>query len=276
MRMGITIMGQNNSSTTNQKQSNTDHKDKHQKQQQQASGFQSPLDMVEAEADDQSGVFLDVPKESSSSSSNDVKNNNRSAYWWISPSTIVPWLQSQRRCFLRWTSAGSEEHHKDGPLIVLPDKTVPAKKQKRTLIQTLEQAKDLPGTGGYFNIHIVVNEERTMRRVAPLQRHVGLDRLARQQATEMARSGVVTHASPDELLQGVQEVVSLPTTTTTDVTRVGENVVRGAHPRELHKYLMLRTSDRNNIVDRRFTHFGIGTVKGEDDQYYMCQVFCGP
>jgi hypothetical protein len=129
----------------------------------------------------------------------------------------------------------------------------------------LQRSRQLPSTWYYSSNHVMVNEERTKRVIAPLHRLSDLDTIAREQAESMAALGRLFHSDPRALCT----IFNRP------ARRMGENVAVGENIREIHKAMMKTKSDRRNILDRRYTHFGMGTAKGVDGKLYLCQVFCG-
>ena len=252
----------------------------------------SILEMVEAEADNQSGVFttlpshhnahdqeamstaaasaavsLDKPNSSKESSLSRPRHQNLPHQFGSFLSSVICFFDAY---LTKWQPAGSNEHHKDAPLIVLSEGKTPSSrsKQKVELENSMQRHKELPGTGGYFCLPVVINEERSLRRIAPLKRDVALDDIARRHAEAMVRNNKVFHSPPKQHIHDLDGSRSF--------TRLGENVARGKNLREIHKYTMLRTSDRNNIVDTRFTHMGVGTaVCKKSHEIYLCQVFGG-
>ena len=102
--------------------------------------------------------------------------------------------------------------------------------------------------------------------MAPLVRLRELDEIAREHAEEMASKNSLFHTSPDELQSKFQRASR----------RLGENVNKGKSIRGIHKAMMATRADRNNMLDRRFTHMGMATARGsEDGELYLCQVFRG-
>jgi hypothetical protein len=129
----------------------------------------------------------------------------------------------------------------------------------------LQRSRQLPSTWYYSSNHVMVNEERTKRVIAPLNRLSELDTIAREQAASMAVLGRLFHSDPRALCT----ILNRP------ARRMGENVAVGDNIRDIHKAMMKTKSDRRNILDRRYTHFGMGTAKGVDGKLYLCQVFRG-
>jgi uncharacterized protein YkwD len=111
----------------------------------------------------------------------------------------------------------------------------------------------------------MVNKARSAKLIAPLHRLTELDEIARQHAERMAAEADVFHSSPST----IQEQFHRP------CRRLGENVAKGADIHSIHAKMLQNTANRNNILDRRFTHMGMATSKGADGSLYLCQVFRG-
>jgi uncharacterized protein YkwD len=111
----------------------------------------------------------------------------------------------------------------------------------------------------------MVNQERSKRIRAPLVRLRELDEIARDHAERMASKNSLFHSTPDELKSKFNR----------SSRRLGENVKRGDRIRNIHEGMMKDVSDKNNILDGRYTHMGMATARGSDDNLYLCQVFRG-
>lgn len=172
-----------------------------------------------------------------------------------------------------WRSADSPKHHANSPLIVI-DSTdrndeITIGDEVEQLGKVMARCQQLPGTSCFTSNHILVNQERTRRTVAPLTRRAELDALARQHAQDMVEHGQLHHAD----LKALQWALSQGYNEITTPRRLGENVARGRDVRSIHNDMMSIASNKNNIVDRRFTQFGMGTAIDEDGELYMCQIF---
>mmetsp|Transcript_29636 Transcript_29636/g.48905 ORF Transcript_29636/g.48905 Transcript_29636/m.48905 type:complete len:292 (-) Transcript_29636:71-946(-) len=203
-----------------------------------------------------------------------------------------------------WASAGSNNFHKHSPLFVKPlragssdssdntkktgpPRTVPPmptvgrltregsdgtrKVKKEDLVDDMTQLgllmkkdRQLPGTWYYSSNHILVNKERIKRNAIALTRRVELDALATERAQKMAQDEAVQHGVPEDIQFRLHPV-----------RRFGENVASGASIRDIHKDMIQNAADLNNMVDRRYTHMGMGTAKSEDGTLYLCQIFKG-
>lgn len=109
----------------------------------------------------------------------------------------------------------------------------------------------------------LVNEARADAGAEPLSHHAGLSTVAAGWAERMAREGAMWHNPnvADEIPSGW--------------TSWAENVAYSSDPTAavLHGLLMNSSSHRANILDRRFTHIGIGFATDSRGYGYMAQVF---
>lgn len=172
-----------------------------------------------------------------------------------------------------WRSTDTASFHQHQPLMVSdPDKDgaselVPDEAEK--LGQVMERSRRLPGTWYFSSNHVMINQERTKRVIAPLTRLSELDAIAREHAAAMAERGQLFHSQPQELhakFNNDNQRFS---------RRMGENVARGTSIREIHQQMMKVRTDKHNILHRRYTHMGMATARGKDGQLYLCQVFRG-
>jgi len=164
-----------------------------------------------------------------------------------------------------WRS--SAEANRNMPLIVSdpdsPDEVV--EDEAQMLGQVILKSKRLPSTWYYASNHIMINEERTRRMCAPLKRLAELDAIAREHAEAMASQTKLFHSSPTEFNEKFSR----------RFRRLGENVKSGDNIKQIHTTMMTTVADRNNILDRRFTHMGMATARGADGKLYLCQIFRG-
>ena len=170
-----------------------------------------------------------------------------------------------------WRSTDTPSFILHQPLLVSdPDQNgesdmVPDEAEK--LGQVMTRSRKLPGTWYFSSNHVMVNQERTHRVMAPLTRLSELDAIAREHAAALAVAGRLFHSNPVELhAKFNQHHFS---------RRMGENVACGANIREIHQQMMKVPTDKHNILHRRYTHFGMGTAPGVDGKLYLCQVFRG-
>jgi uncharacterized protein YkwD len=183
-----------------------------------------------------------------------------------------------------WISSGSPGHHKGAPLIakrarlgngrrglvVKPsedDEDEEVLDQAEALSQIMLKTRQLPKDASYYaSNHLMINAERTKRIIYPLVRDTVLDSLARAQAADMASSNTLYHSDPFDLQLDIDE----------PLRRLGENVTSGSTTvRKIQEAMMDSAADKNNILDRRFTHMGTGTAKATDGTLYLCQLFRG-
>lgn len=167
---------------------------------------------------------------------------------------------------LSWKSSAEIDPNEKIPVLVLaPESEEKLENQAAQLGKIMERSRHLPGTSHYASNHIMVNKERAKRVTAPLVRLHELDELARKQARRMADQRQLFHSFPGE----IQLNFSRPS------RRFGENIARGASIQNIHNEMMRIRGDCNNILDRRYTNMGMGSVRGSDGNLYLCQIFRG-
>ena len=183
-------------------------------------------------------------------------------------SNSVESSQPPRTPATSWKSAGSKEHNANAPLVVTnPDNLDEViTDEAEQLGKIIARGQKLPGTWYYSSNHVLVNQERTRRTIKPLIRMVELDRLARIHAEQIAEEEDLRHVDADALRMALKDIPH---------RRLGENVARGSNVRSIHNNMMSTLSNKNNIVDRRFTHMGMGTAVGKNGELYLCQIFRG-
>lgn len=182
--------------------------------------------------------------------------------------------------------------------------------------RVMARSRRLPKHSWYYaNNHIQVNNERSKRTIAPLLRNPILDEAAREHARLMAQRAddqpkneenedqkemAAFHSDPRELRSKLiyrelkrhqeqekqnEEVEQEGTVQTCNgihkdynhFRRIGENVAVGNTIQEIHMAMMSDLiADKNNILDRRYIYFGMGTAKSEvTGKLYLCQIFQG-
>ena len=167
-----------------------------------------------------------------------------------------------------WKSTDTSSFILHQPLMVSdPDKDLSETviDEASALGEVMERSRKLPGTWYFSSNHVMVNQERTKRVIAPLTRLSELDAIAREHAQAMAQASKLFHSDPAQLHANFNRFSR----------RMGENVAAGASIREIHKEMMKVPTDKHNILHRRYTHFGMGTATGSDGKLYLCQVFRG-
>jgi uncharacterized protein YkwD len=108
------------------------------------------------------------------------------------------------------------------------------------------------------------NQLRASSGVPALQAHPNLNAKAQDWAAHMAATGRLYHST---LGDGV----------TVRWTSLGENVGRssatGDWALKLHEALVASPGHRRNMVDRRFTHMGVGVARSANGEMFVAQVF---
>ena len=134
-----------------------------------------------------------------------------------------------------------------------------------------DRTKTLPINNGYLNnSHTLINRERMSRNILPLYRVSQLDELATEQAKIMAGLQCRGHSDLEVLMPKIIE--SGP------CRRVGENVCRETSVQFIHKKMMHSpkcAADKNNILDRRYSSFGVGVSSCVNGILYVCQIYKG-
>jgi len=176
------------------------------------------------------------------------------------PCTSPPssWKSTDTASFILHQPLMVSDPDKDGESELVDD-------EAEKLGEVMQRSRKLPGTWYFSSNHVMVNQERTKRVIAPLTRLSELDTIAREQAAAMAAADKLFHSDP----------ASLHTKFNRFSRRMGENVAVGANIREIHKQMMTIPCHKHNILHRRYTHFGMGTATGKDGKLYLCQVFRG-
>ena len=108
--------------------------------------------------------------------------------------------------------------------------------------------------------HLWVNTERLNASLNPLCRSRILDRLAREHAQAMADQCKVFKSTIQHQELSIQE-----------------NCLMGPSIQTIHKLTMAGSptdESRSRILNATFEEFGMGAVKGDDGNIYICQLFC--
>jgi hypothetical protein len=213
--------------------------------------------LEEATVKSEGGVFVSVhtlSTDNDTGSSSSVDSDTVAHSPLSSPSTS-------------WKSTEGDSFLPDSPLIVNdPDKgDEPIKDEVMALSLVLARSSHLPTTWYYSSNHVLVNQERIKRMIAPLVRMRELDEIARENVDAMASENRASHSDPNFLTMRFQR----------PARRLGENVAKGSSIRAIHEAMMATRSDSNNIADRRYTHMGMATARASDGQLFMCQIFRG-
>ncbi|KAL7556687.1 hypothetical protein ACA910_009654 [Epithemia clementina (nom. ined.)] len=168
-----------------------------------------------------------------------------------------------------WKTSGDKGHNNNAPLIAQnpddnDDDVITDAAQRLGMV--MARSRKLPDTWYFSSNHILVNQERVQRTIAPLIRMTGLDEIARLHAEDMAQAGDVYYLDLEQLRRALENV---------NCHRLGVNVQRGTSIRDIHDVMMHAQSNKNNILDRRFTHMGMGTAVSHDGRLYLCQILRG-
>jgi hypothetical protein len=212
--------------------------------------------LVEETVKSEGGVFLNVytvPTDDASSSN--------------TASDTVTSSTSSKPSTTSWKSAEGDSFLPRSPLVVNdPEKgDEPIKDEVEALGLIMARSRHLPGTWYYSSNHVMVNQERTKRAIAPLVRMRELDEISREHVDAMARENRAFHSNPNFLRISFHR----------PARRLGENVAKGSSIRAIHEAMMETRSDYNNIADRRYTHMGMATAKASDGELFICQIFRG-
>lgn len=151
----------------------------------------------------------------------------------------------------------SQKEHGEGVEVQSLDKSFQTSKNR---------SRKLPGTWYYSSNHIMINNERVRRDLDPLTRESELDAVARWHAEAMANVDTLHHSDPCQLKM---KMMGMPCKV------IGENVAKGIAIRSIHNNMLENPCDMENILDPRYTRFGMATARGSDGNLYLCQIFRG-
>lgn len=112
--------------------------------------------------------------------------------------------------------------------------------------------------------HMLVNKERMTRHLPALRRRVELDQLAKERAETMAKKGKVCLGDKRYMLSRLSPC-----------NYFAENVGSGVSIVEIHNKMLSTDTDRNNMINKSYSEFGMGTSKGRKGKIYLCQIFKG-
>jgi len=136
-----------------------------------------------------------------------------------------------------------------------------------------ERRKALPSVTGEYRLisnHNLINADRIKQNTLPLHRMPELDELATKQAKRMASQQHESHSTIDDLMSKI--------TQSGPCRKVGENVCKGSSVERIHYNMMHNhkcRSSRVNILDRRFSSFGVGVAPDVKGILYVCQLYKG-
>lgn len=106
-----------------------------------------------------------------------------------------------------------------------------------------------------------INQLRAERGLRPLAVDGELTTIGRRWAGKMAAAGQISHNQ------------NFPNEVTQDWEKLGENVGVGSNPDELHDAFVKSPAHFRNLVDRDFTHIGVGVVYASDGSLYTSHQF---
>lgn len=218
--------------------------------------------------DDPGGVFVSTRSLLEADELEELGKSARTESTVSSSSEAAVAAAQEQNGAASWSSCDRLDYHRGAPLIVTsPESGHPIDDPAAELGLVLAKSRRLPKpTSAFASNHVMVNNERISHMVAPLVRLSELDAIAKAHAEEMARSGEVFHSKPQEIRSSFCRTSR----------RLGENVARGADIRSIHSSMMKNVSDRNNMLDRRYTNMGMATARGKGDGLlYLVQVFRG-
>jgi uncharacterized protein YkwD len=114
----------------------------------------------------------------------------------------------------------------------------------------------------------LVNRARVAAGARPLRPHRGLAQVARLHARDMQAHGFFGHRSP--IAGGLKARLA---EAAIDYLHAGENLALATSPERAHDALMASPGHRNNLLDRRFTHLGVGVARSERGLLHMAACF---
>lgn len=113
-----------------------------------------------------------------------------------------------------------------------------------------------------------VNRERSRNGLAPLQADLQLTKLARMKSQDMISKNYFSHQSPT-----YGSPFDMMRTYGVSYRTAGENIAGNGSVSGAHTSLMNSSGHRANILSSRFTHVGIGIVKGGRYGMMFTQLF---
>jgi hypothetical protein len=106
-----------------------------------------------------------------------------------------------------------------------------------------------------------INQLRAEHGLRPLTVNGELTTIGRRWAGKMAAAGQISHNK------------NFPNEVTQDWEKLGENVGVGSNVDELHAAFVKSPAHFRNLVDKDFTHIGVGVVYAEDGSLYTSHQF---
>ena len=147
--------------------------------------------------------------------------------------------------------------------------TIEEEEEKTIQLLVRQRAKALPrGPGAFGGNHVLINRERVTRGIKPLCRQKKLDEVAAKHAKKLSLLDELHHSSLGRILDNILQ--------DGPCRLLGENISKGKSSFIIHDNMMLRyAQDRNNILDRRYTAFGVGSAKSSSGDLYIVQLYKG-
>ena len=106
-----------------------------------------------------------------------------------------------------------------------------------------------------------INQLRAEHGLRPLSVNGELTTIGRRWAGKMAAAGQISHNK------------NFPNEVTQDWEKLGENVGVGSNVDELHAAFVKSPAHFRNLVDKDFTHIGVGVVYADDGSLYTSHQF---
>ncbi len=117
----------------------------------------------------------------------------------------------------------------------------------------------------------LVNQERAKAGLAPLKVHAELVKLARLKSQDMITNKYFSHQSPK-----YGSPFDMMKSAGVSYTRAGENLAGASTVESAHTNLMNSPGHRANILNKDFTHIGIGIIDGGPYGKMFTQMFIRP
>jgi hypothetical protein len=129
-----------------------------------------------------------------------------------------------------------------------------------------ERAAEGAGEGADA-LRLMVNDARSSERLPALRGNPLLDRAAAEHAQAMRDARALAHDTGDggplERLRKLGAQVAV----------AGENVAHETTVVRAHRALWASPSHRENLLDPRFTTFGIGIARDDEGSLWICEIF---
>lgn len=130
-----------------------------------------------------------------------------------------------------------------------------------------EDARLAPRALPEVAIATMLDELRSQTGRPPLSRDAALDRLAVMHAESMRRERRLGHDI------GEGGTWHRLTSANLEVRWAGENVAHASDPLRIHRALWASPSHRSNLLDRRFSRWGLGVARDVDQSLWVCELF---